>query len=200
MKQKQKQLPRTPTEAQFTALNQAYQYFNQELFGGILPGCILNFSRKRNTHGFLAPKRWRRVGEKEYSTHEISLTPTTLFREPIEVFSTLVHEQVHLWQWEFGRPSRSGYHNKEWARKMEEVGLMPSDTGKADGKKNGTAHDTLHHSGRKVRTGIPKDVQKVHPAFHLSGGRSDEVIADWRNCFHWKKKLRNYFWYVMSGS
>ncbi len=136
MKKKQKSLP-TPTEAQFLALNQAYQYFNQELFDGILPGCILNFSRKRNTHGFMAANRWRKVAEEEYSTHEISLTPTTLYREPLLVFSTLVHEQTHLWQFEFGNPSRSGYHNREWADKMIEIGLMPSDTGQTGGKQTG---------------------------------------------------------------
>lgn len=133
---KQKILP-TPTEEQFLALNHAYQYFNQKLFENQLAGCILNFSRKRNTHGFMAPERWRRVGEKEYSTHEISLTPTTLSRTPIEVFSTLVHEMAHLWQWDFGNPSRSGYHNREWAAKMIEIGLMPSDTGKVGGKQTG---------------------------------------------------------------
>ena len=129
--------PPTPTEQQFDALNKAYQYFNRVLFGGQLPGCILNFSRKKGTHGFMAPGRWRRVGEDDYTTHEISLTPYTLYREPILVFSTLVHEQVHLWQWEFANSSRSGYHNKEWADKMEEVGLMPSDTGAPGGKRTG---------------------------------------------------------------
>lgn len=127
----------TPTEEQFQSLNRAYRYFNEKLFDGKLPDCILNFSRKRNTHGFLAPNRWRRVEEQEYSTHEISLTPLTLYRSPIEVFSTLVHEQAHLWQWEFGSPSRSGYHNREWADKMEELGLMPTDTGKEGGKRTG---------------------------------------------------------------
>ena len=109
-KAKIKTLQPTPTEQQFQALNQAYQYFNQELFDGQLAGCILNFSRKKGTHGFMAPERWRRVGEESYTTHEISLTPYTLHREPILVFSTLVHEQCHLWQWDFGKPSRSGYH------------------------------------------------------------------------------------------
>lgn len=130
-------LPPTPTQEQFDALNKAYQYFNQVLFGGQLPGCILNFSRKKGTHGFMAPGRWRRVGEQDYTTHEISLTPYTLYREPILVFSTLTHEQCHLWQWEFGDPSRTGYHNKEWADKMEEIGLMPSDTGAPGGKRTG---------------------------------------------------------------
>ena len=36
-----------------------------------------------------------------------------------------------------GRPSRTGYHNKQWAAKMIEVGLMPSDTGLEGGKQTG---------------------------------------------------------------
>lgn len=127
----------TPTEEQFTALNQAYKYFNEVLFEGLLGGCILNFSRKKNTHGFLAPERWRRVEDQSEYIHEISLTPYTFYREPKEVFSTLVHEMAHLWQWDYGNPSRNGYHNSEWAAKMIEVGLMPSDTGKEGGKKTG---------------------------------------------------------------
>jgi len=52
----------------------------------------------------------------------------------IEVYSTLVHEQCHIWQYTLGMPSRPGYHNKEWANKMIAVGLMPSTTGKPGGK------------------------------------------------------------------
>lgn len=54
-----------------------------------------------------------------------------------EILSTLVHEQAHLWQCHFGTPSRAGYHNREWANKMEALGLMPSDTGAAGGKRTG---------------------------------------------------------------
>lgn len=127
-----------PTEALvMNTLDKAYRYFNDALFDGKLPPCILTIARKKNTHGYFAPKRWRRVEESDYATHEIALTATTLYRKPIEVFSTLVHEQVHLWQQEFGKPSRGGYHNTQWGHKMEEVGLMPSNTGRPGGKKTG---------------------------------------------------------------
>ena len=86
----------TATQLQFDAINGAYLYFNEILFGKQLPGCILNFSRKMSAHGFMAPERWKRVGDSSFTIHEISLTPTTLYREPIEVFSTLVHEMAHL--------------------------------------------------------------------------------------------------------
>jgi hypothetical protein len=39
-----------------------------------------------------------------------------------------VHEMAHVWQHAHGKPSRNGYHNKEWAAKMDERGLIPSDT------------------------------------------------------------------------
>jgi hypothetical protein len=136
MKKQKKTLP-TPTEAQFMNLNKAFDYFNMALFNGELRPCLLNLSRKKRTHGFLAPYRWRETDKEEFTTHEISLTPTTLYREPILVFSTLVHEQCHLWQVEFGNASRGGYHNKEWALKMIEVGLMPTDTGQEGGKITG---------------------------------------------------------------
>jgi hypothetical protein len=44
---------------------------------------------------------------------------------------------VHLWQQEFGTPSRRAYHNKEWAHKMEIVGLIPSHTGEPGGNRTG---------------------------------------------------------------
>jgi predicted SprT family Zn-dependent metalloprotease len=157
-KQKSKPLP-TPTEQQFKSLNGAYKYFNRKLFKNELPGCILNFSRLKGTHGFLAPERWKRIGEKDFRTHEISLTPSTLYRSPIEVFSTLVHEMCHLWQWDFGNPSRNGYHNKEWAAKMVEVGLIPSNTGKPQGKMTGQKMTHyIEEEGRyqKAFTRMPK--------------------------------------------
>ena len=36
-----------------------------------------------------------------------------------------------------GAPTRSGYHNREWAARMETLGLIPSDTGRPGGKRTG---------------------------------------------------------------
>ena len=54
-----------------------------------------------------------------------------------EILSTLVHEQVHVWQSAFGKPGRRRYHNHEWAQKMKKVGFHPSDTGQPGGKETG---------------------------------------------------------------
>lgn len=125
----------SPTTQQFTAYQQMYDYFNRELFGGSLPAVLLNFSRRSRTYGFFAPERWDSDRTK---THEISLNPVHLQDRPArEVASTLVHEMVHLWQHVHGEPSRTGYHNREWADKMLEVGLHPSDTGQPGGKETG---------------------------------------------------------------
>jgi hypothetical protein len=125
-----------PTRQQFDAYVKAFDYFNHELFDGKLPRCVLNFSRKAHSTGFFAADRWthRENGE---SAHEISLNPDVLNLPPVECMQTLVHEMVHLWQREFGKPSRAGYHNAEWAAKMDTIGLMPSDTGQTNGKKTG---------------------------------------------------------------
>ena len=60
--------------------------------------------------------------------------------------STLVHEMVHLWQEDYGNLFSSRYHNRQWAQKMEEIGLMPSSTGLPDGKKTGNrmTHYIIH--------------------------------------------------------
>lgn len=58
-------------------------------------------------------------------------------RDDIEWHSTLVHEMCHLWQEDFGKPSRGGYHNRQWADKMIQVGLMPTDTGEPGGQLTG---------------------------------------------------------------
>lgn len=123
------------TGAQFTAVQSIYQYFNDALFGGKLNGCLLNFSRKSKAYGFFAPNRWGKSGA-ERDIHEISLNPEHLSRTPKAVISTLVHEMAHLWQQDFGKSS-PGYHNRQWAEKMKEIGLFPSSTGAEGGKQTG---------------------------------------------------------------
>ena len=123
-----------PTLEQFSKYQQAWAWFNAELFDGKLNPCLLNFSRHRGSLGFFTPCRWRK-GDKEI--HEISLNPDRLSKPLADVMSTLVHEMVHQWQFDLGDPPRSGYHDMQWAEKMAEVGLIPSDTGEPGGKPTG---------------------------------------------------------------
>jgi predicted SprT family Zn-dependent metalloprotease len=123
------------TLTQFQALQKIYDHMNRKLFKGELGQCLINLSRKSKAHSFFAPKRWSARGSEE-RIHEISINPQTINRNPIAVISTLVHEMAHLWQEDHGKPSAQ-HHNKEWAAKMEELGLIPSSTGLPGGKKTG---------------------------------------------------------------
>jgi hypothetical protein len=129
------------TTQQFSTLDDLYAFYNVELFGAALPECIVNLSRRPNSRGFFVPNLWIAVyankSEEEEYLHEISLNPDYLLRPYMDWHSTFVHEMVHLWQHEFGKPARAYFHNREWVNKMEEIGLIPSDTGKPGGKKIG---------------------------------------------------------------
>ena len=127
----------TPTVEAYGKLNAAYAYFNAALFAGVLPPCLITMQRRNGSYGYFCGGRFDRVTGGDH-VDEIALNPAHFHaRSPQEVLSTLVHEMVHLWQHHFGKPSRSGYHNREWAAKMEEVGLRSTDTGAEGGKKTG---------------------------------------------------------------
>ncbi len=124
----------SPTEAQYGAFARIFGFFNDRLFSGALPAVMLTFNRRNGTRGYFVAERWAGQDDSE-PFGEIALNPDHLCeRTPKETASTIVHEMVHLWQHVFGEPSRGGYHNAAWAAKMEEIGLMPSDTGQPGGK------------------------------------------------------------------
>ena len=132
-----KKIANAPTTNQYANLQLAYAYFNEKLFLGQLSDCLLVFGRdQKNCYGYFHAEQWQDANGKK-KIHMISLTPMHLSRGLEATFATLVHEMCHLWQQDFGKPSKNGYHNKEWAEKMEEIGLIPTDNGKEDGKKTG---------------------------------------------------------------
>ncbi|WP_296044537.1 SprT-like domain-containing protein [uncultured Alteromonas sp.] len=122
----------TPTNELYQPLVDAYDHFNQTLFHEKLPAVIFTLQRKKNVAGFFAAQRWGNIeGGK---CNEIAINPSYFANSRIiEVFQTLVHEMVHAWQFHNGTPSTGHYHNKEWAQKMIEIGLMPSTTGEPGG-------------------------------------------------------------------
>lgn len=125
-----------PTTQVHQALQFAYDFFNHSLFFGKLPPCLISLQRKAKTQGYFSFRRF--ISEDGRYTDEIALNPEFFGVLPVlDTLSTLVHEMCHLWQQHFGKPGRRGYHNKEWADKMESIGLMPSDTHKPGGKRTG---------------------------------------------------------------
>jgi predicted SprT family Zn-dependent metalloprotease len=126
-----------PTRRQYGELDIAYDFFNEALFGGVLPRCLITLQRKGGSRGYFSGCRFVTWDGVEV-TDEIALNPAEFRNRTVEqTLSTLVHEMAHLWQYHFGNPSRTGYHNREWADKMDSLGLVPSDTGEPGGKRVG---------------------------------------------------------------
>lgn len=123
-----------PTAEVYTALIEAYDFFNQRLFENTLPGCLITLTRKRGAHGYF----WSEQAKKgDLVFDEIALNPQTMNREPKVVLSTLIHEMVHLQQQHFGKPGKDGYHNKQWVEMMAKIGLkaVSLDNDNGTGKK-----------------------------------------------------------------
>jgi hypothetical protein len=126
-----------PARSMASPLDAAYDFFNQRLFDGTLPRCLVTLQRKGATYGYFCGKRF---GTRDGTDirDEIALNPKHFKdRTNEQSLSTLVHEMVHLWQAHFGECRTHGYHNKEWGRKMKEIGLYPSNTGQPGGKETG---------------------------------------------------------------
>jgi hypothetical protein len=164
-----------PTTQTYTSLTTAYDFFNTELFAGGLPPCLITMQRHKGAYGYFSGERFARTTNPEEVADEIALNPSHFAtREPIEVLATLVHEMVHVWQHHTGKPPRKGYHDREWSRKMREIGFIPTDTGKPGGKETGQKMTHLI-----VQTGhfaqAARELLAAHPAilYHDRGSESD---------------------------
>jgi predicted SprT family Zn-dependent metalloprotease len=130
-------MKQTPTHKTYTGLDDAFAYFNKRLFADRLPHCLITVRRHQGEYGYFSAERFSSRDGREI-TDEIALNAKHFKqRSQREILSTLVHEMVHQEQKHFGKPSRNGYHNKEWSHWMERIGLMPSATGAPGGKRTG---------------------------------------------------------------
>mgnify|MGYP000421601597 FL=1 len=125
------------TIQQYIDIDKAYTILNEKLFDNELPPVLLTLRGNRKAYGYY----WNDIMENredDTKISEIALNINT-FKERTneDILSTLLHEMVHHWQYVFGKPSRNGYHNKEWGTEMKRVGLYPSNTGKEGGKETG---------------------------------------------------------------
>lgn len=125
----------TPSQQTYQGLDRAFAHFNRILFENRLPDVHMVVHRKRNARGYFHQEQFkhRESGER---IDAIALNPDSMGRTLPEVLSTLVHEMVHLWQQHEGKPGKGG-HNKEWAAKMDSIGLTPTSTGAPGGKRTG---------------------------------------------------------------
>ena len=125
------------TITEYQGFQRAYDFFNRELFEGNLPQVLVTLQRHARTYGYFSPGRFNGRIDKTV-VHELALNPDGFAGRTDEmILSTLVHEMCHVWQQTHGKAPRKGYHDRQWAAKMREVGLQPSSTGEEGGKETG---------------------------------------------------------------
>jgi hypothetical protein len=127
------------TPPQYQAFQDAYDFFNVQLFACALPNVLVTFQRHAHTRGYFCADRFSpRIGNGK--AHELAMNPDAFTnRSDEEILSTLAHEMVHVWQQVYGKPGRGRYHNREWANKMKVIGLYPSASGQPGGKETGSS-------------------------------------------------------------
>jgi len=125
------------TQLEYQGFQKAYDFFNRELFGGSLPQVLVTLQRHAKTRGYFSPERFTgRINNA--AVHELALNPDGFAGRTDEmILSTLTHEMAHVWQQTHGERPRRGYHDRQWAAKMKEIGLQPSSTGEPGGKETG---------------------------------------------------------------
>lgn len=129
----------------YTSLENAFDFYNKELFNDELSRVFFTVrsgetkNKKTTTMGYY----WEKIfAYKDSPVSEIALNITTFAnRSVVDILSTLVHEMVHQWRSEVciePPPAKSsGGHDKIWGNKMEQLGLIPTNTGLPGGKKTG---------------------------------------------------------------
>lgn len=157
-----------PTHETYAEFQQAFDFFNDELFEGRLPRALITLQRQHDSHGYFSPDQFVSINSPGEFTHEIALNPIYfVIRSIHETLSVLVREMVSLDQFVngVGKKPRRRYRNREWAEMCEAVGLMPSDTGRPGGKKTGDSVQTYIIDGGAFDLASSK---LVDTEFHLS--------------------------------
>lgn len=133
------------TIALYDAFRKAYDFYNDRLFGGKLGDVVFTLVPRKGVAGSFKDRRFFEYTKgpfNGFAAPEISINPEYMDDPVEEVFSTLVHEMVHLWHHDnYGREEavKNGGHSKIWADRMRLIGLPPRSvsghgTGKGTGK------------------------------------------------------------------
>ena len=74
------------------------------------------------------------IGRNSFGIREnININRVHLYRPMWDILATLLHELAHSWQYMYGKPSKSWFHNKEFCQKLASFGIFCSNKGCHDG-------------------------------------------------------------------
>lgn len=144
-------------------LYKVFDFYNKELFGGLLPYVVITLEEREGVRGYFSPSSFKDGREKligKFCINPKFFVPGNEWR----VFSTIVHEMCHLYMKKSGENVVKGYHSKAWSALMESIGLLPTSNGKEDGKKTGFSMTHLVIKGglfeKKTRELVEKEGMK----------------------------------------
>jgi hypothetical protein len=106
-----------------------FNRFNERFFENLLKTPVISFERTRiNTLGHFVIDR-NPFGLK----WNINLNRLYVGLPLVDILSILLHEQIHLWQQEFGKKKgknpHNNYHNKEFRLKAKLLGIPSNESG-----------------------------------------------------------------------
>jgi hypothetical protein len=85
------------TRTEYQAFQEAYDFFNAELFAGALPHVLVTLQRHARAKGYFSPERFSGRLNDKLAVHELALNPDCFTgRTDEEILSTLVHEMGHV--------------------------------------------------------------------------------------------------------
>jgi hypothetical protein len=173
-----------PTSQSYDSLAVAYDRYNRELFDGKLPQVLFSYQRG-NYLGYASNRRWVSLGGE--FVHEIAMNPSYFAGMSVEsALSTLLHEATHVYQFEWGKPGRGRYHNKQFAEMMADVGLICSHDGLPGGKQTGDnmTHYIVYDGGafRVIKAMVEEGFQIPWLDRVVGGGTPRDAVFDSDNC------------------
>jgi hypothetical protein len=85
------------TPAEYRAFQEAYDFFNAELFAGSLPHVLVTLQRHAKARAYFSPERFSDRNEAKVTAHELAMNPDSFTgRTDESILSTLAHEMAHV--------------------------------------------------------------------------------------------------------
>jgi len=142
-----------PTEQMAASFKNITEYLNAHLFNGQLPPVFVTLTRNNKvTGGYFADGQWTNNDTSE-QVAEIGINSNLLAEgDPLTFYNVLLHELIHLEQYENKTNGRKGYHNQAFADRCEAMGLdiKVSDKDATEDQKTGQAVATYLRTGGKA--------------------------------------------------
>jgi len=129
----------SPTVETYISLDEAFARLDEQLFDQELRGTLLiTLQRRGKVEAYFSRDKFIGRGENGKTLHEIALNPAAFRnRDDEHILALLAHNMVHVNQLLADTAGSDGYHNLDWADRMEAIGLIPTSNGEIGGPRTG---------------------------------------------------------------